>query len=424
MSEPPDALDGPRADAETALVRLVRDEGRIVLATLIRTLGSLDLAEDAVQEAVVRALETWPSRGLPASPRAWLTTTARNWAIDRIRREGARGPKEEEAVRLAGRLDGSADDALPPDSVVRDDQLRLVFTCCHPALSLDAQVALSLRTLCGLTTAEVARALVVSEATMTKRLTRARQKIALAGIPYRVPPDHELPARLAAVTTTVYLVFNEGYSATAGEDHVRLELADEALRLARLLHELLPDEPSVMGLHALILLQHSRRAARLDAAGDVVLLADQDRARWDRAMITEGVTLVGEGLRRTPERPDPFVVQAAIAVCHALAPSYRSTDWDAIISWYDVLLSVQDTPVVRLNRAVAVGERDGPETALGLIDELDALAGYAPWHASRAELLDRAGRPVEAAEARAAALALPMSDAQRRFLRRARTDGD
>jgi RNA polymerase sigma-70 factor (ECF subfamily) len=405
--------DPGQVDAESALVRLVRDEGRIVLATLVRNLGAFDLAEDAVQEAVVRALETWPARGVPASPRAWLTTTARNWAIDRIRREGARGPKEEEAVRM-----GSAGDALPPESVVRDDQLRLVFTCCHPALSIDAQVALSLRTLCGLTTGEVARALLVGEATMTKRLTRARQKIALAGIPYRVPADHELPARLTAVVTTVYLVFNEGYAATAGADLVRHELADEALRLARLLHELLPDEPAVTGLLALILLQHARRSARLDAVGEVVLLADQDRSSWDRAMIAEGVTLVGEGLRRTPHRADPFVVQAAIAACHALAPSYETTEWDAIVSWYDTLLTVQDTPVVRLNRAVAIGERDGPVAALALIDELQGLGSYAPYHASRAELLARAGRPEEAASARAAALALPLSDAQQRFLRR------
>jgi RNA polymerase sigma factor (sigma-70 family) len=315
-----------------------------VLATLTHVTGSLDLAEDAVQDAVVRALETWPRDGVPDNPRGWLLVTAKRRAVDIIRREGRRAGKEAEAVSLL-------DPTPEPVEVVRDDLLRLVFTCCHPALSLEAQVALALRTLAGLSTAQVARGLMVPEPTMAKRLTRAKQKIARAGIPYRVPAAPELPGRLAGVAA-IYLIFNEGYAAGSGADLVRLTLTAEAIRLARLLAELMPDEPTVLGLLALLLLQDSRRAARLDPHGQPVLLADQDRGRWDRAAIKEGVELVGAALRRTPQRPDPYVVQAAIAACHALAPGYAQTNWDAVISWYDTLLTVQDTPVVRLNRAV------------------------------------------------------------------------
>jgi RNA polymerase sigma-70 factor (ECF subfamily) len=400
--------------AREALVGVVRDEGRRVLATLVRTVGDVGLAEDAVQDAVVRALQAWPRDGVPASPRAWLTVVARRRAVDLLRREAGRGAKEAAAMDLQD----PAGDVPPPDSVVRDDLLRLVFTCCHPSLSLEAQVALSLRTLCGLSTAEVARALLVPEPTMVKRLSRARQKIRQARIPYRIPADHELPDRLAGVAATVYLLFNEGYSATGGDHPLRAELADEAVRLGRLLADLLPDEPAVLGLLALMLLQDARRPARLDDAGGLVLLADQDRGRWRHELVQEGVVLVGQGLRRTPDRPDPYVVQAAIAACHGLAPTYAATDWAAIVSWYDVLLSVQDTPVARLNRAVAVGQRDGPAAGLAAVERVDGLAGYPLWHAARGELLHRLGRPAAAAAAYRSALALGPNQAQRRHLER------
>ena len=403
-------------DGRAALVRLVRDEGRRVLATLVRTTGSWDLAEDAVQDAVVRALETWPRDGLPEQPRAWLTLTARRRAIDLLRREAQRHGKEAEAVQLLGPDDG----ALPSDPVVRDDLLRLVFTCCHPTLALETQVALALRTLCGLSTSEVARALLVPEATMAKRLVRAKQKIALAGVPYRVPSDAELPDRLQGVAATVYLVFNEGYSASGGSDPVRADLADEAVRLARLLRSLLPDEPAVTGLLALLLLHDARRAARCDDAGRPVLLADQDRTLWRGDLVREGVALVGEGLRRTADRPDPYVVRAALAACHSLAPSWAATDWAAVVSWYDVLARVDRSPVVRLNRAVAVGERDGPDAGLREVDAVQGLAGYALWHAARAELLSRLGHARDAEQAFDAALALPQNDAQRAHLERRR----
>jgi RNA polymerase sigma factor (sigma-70 family) len=401
--------------AGDAAERLVREEGARVLATLIRVTGDLDLAQDAVQDAVVRALERWPRDGVPASPRAWLTVTAKRRAIDLVRREAVRAGKEAEAVSLL-------DPTPEPAEVVRDDLLRLVFTCCHPALSAEAQVALALRTLGGLSTAEVARALLVPEATMAKRLTRAKQKITQARIPYRVPAAEELPGRLNAVAATVYLIFNEGYAAGAGADLVRVALTDEAVRLARLLAELMPDEPTVLGLLALLLLHDARRAARLDDQGRPVLLADQDRSRWDTATIKEGVELVGTALRRTPDRPDPYVVQAAIAACHALAASYADTDWDAVTSWYDVLLTVHDTPVARLNRAVAVAERDGPAAGLALAEEIGDLAGYPWWHATRAELLRRLDRVPEARTAYEQAITLGLNDPQAGHLRRRLTE--
>jgi RNA polymerase sigma factor (sigma-70 family) len=382
--------------AGDAVARLVRDEGTRVLATLVRVTGSVDRAEDAVQDAVVRALETWPRDGVPDNPRGWLLVAARRRAVDVVRREAKRLGKEADAM--------PAIDPFPDPLSVRDDLLRLVFTCCHPALSLDASVALALRTLGGLSTAEVARALLLPEATLAKRLTRAKQKIAQAHIPYRVPAAEELPARLAGVASTVYLIFNEGYT---GRD----SLTAEGVRLARLLAELMPDEPTALGLLALVLLQDARRAARM-SSGVPVLLALQDRAQWDGELIKEGVALVGVGLRRTPSVPNPYVVQAAIAACHDLAPSYAETNWDAVISWYDVLLSVQDTAVVRLNRAAAVAERDGPAAALALVDELPGLEAYPWWHASRAELLHRLGSPA-AAEAldRAVETGLPEAHA-------------
>jgi RNA polymerase sigma-70 factor (ECF subfamily) len=384
------------SDPAEALATLVRASGRDVLATLTRWTGNLALAEDAVQDATVRALETWPRNGVPENPVAWLRTVARRRAVDLIRREAARTRKETASMDLLS-------EGEPIDSVVDDDLLRLVFTCCHPSLAPETQVALSLRTLCGLTTPEVARALLVSEASMAKRLTRARQKILQAHIPYRVPPDHELPDRWAAVLATTYLLFNEGYAATTGPLVVRDELVDEAVRLARLLVRLQPDDAGAAGLLALMLLQDSRRAARADSDGEPVLLADQDRSRWDRAKIEEGVRLVGEGLRRTPTRPDRYVAQAAIASCHALAATYAETDWDTVLSWYDVLLTIDDSPVVRLNRAAAVAERDGADAGLALVDAIEGLDGYSLWHASRAVLLRRLGRDEEAVDAEARA---------------------
>ncbi|HTJ37545.1 MAG TPA: DUF6596 domain-containing protein [Dactylosporangium sp.] len=382
-----------------ALVRLVRDEGARVLATLVRLTGSLELAEDATQDAIERALLTWPRDGVPDNPRAWLIVTAKRRAVDLIRREAQRPAKEALAM-------------LPEDQVAPDtDLLSLIFTCCHPALSLDAQVALALRTLGGLATDEVARALLVPEPTMAKRLTRARQKIQNARIPYRVPPDADLPERLNGVAATVYLIFNKAY-----DDPQAAGLAGEAVRLARMLAGLMPDEPTALGLLALLLLQDSRRAARLDPSGPLVLLPDQDRSRWDRAAIREGVTILGTALRRSPVRPDRYAVQAAIAACHALAPTYAQTAWDAVISWYDVLLTVQDTPVVRLNRAAAVAERDGPSAGLALVARLSGLESYPWWHATRAELLSRLGDVPAARTAYCAALALELSAPQRSHL--------
>jgi RNA polymerase sigma-70 factor (ECF subfamily) len=387
-------------DPAQRLADLVRTEGRRVLATLVRTTGSLTVAEDAVSDAVLTALETWPRTGIPDNPRAWLTTVARHKALDTFRREAARTPKEVAAMDLAA-LSGPSEP--PDDGAVADDLLRLVFTCCHPALSTETQVALALRTLCGLGTADVARLLLVPEATVGKRLTRAKQKIATAHIPYRVPDAAELPARVDAVATTVYLLFTAGHS--GGDAVVRPQLCDEALRLGRLLVGLLPDESSLQGLLALLLLTDARRGTRVDAAGRLVLLADQDRSRWDRAAIDEGARLVEAALRRSRLRAGRFALQAAIAACHATAPTWADTDWDDVVALYDALLRVEDTPVVRLNRAVAVGERDGPAAGLALVDAIGGLERWHLWHACRAELLTRLGRDADAAAARHAALA-------------------
>jgi len=397
------------SEARAAVDRAFREEWGQVVATLIRVTGDWDLAEECAQDAFAKALLTWPRDGIPRNPGAWLTTAARNRATDRLRRDALGAAKVAELARLAP--------AEPDeDPEVPDDRLRLMFTCCHPALAFEARVALTLRTLAGLSTAEIARAFLVGEETMAKRLTRAKQKIRQARIPYRVPADHELPDRLAGVAATVYLLFNEGYSATGGDDPIRADLVDEGMRLGRLLAGLLPDEPAVLGLLALMLLQDARRPARFDDDGLPVLLADQDRRRWRHDQAQEGVVLVGEGLRRTPGRPDPYVVQAAIAACHALAPSFAATDWDAVVSWYDVLLTVQDTPVTRLNRAVAVGARDGPGAGLAEVEAVDGLSGYPLWHAARAELLHRLGRAEEAVAAYRSALALGANQAQRRHL--------
>jgi RNA polymerase sigma-70 factor, ECF subfamily len=395
--------------ARRVLTTLVRESGRDVLATLARTIGDLALAEDAVQDAVVRALETWPRDGVPANPVAWLRLVARRRAIDLVRREASRSGKEVQAMEPPPQPE---DDPWGGSSI-DDDLLRLIFTCCHPSLAPATQVALALRTLCGLTVAEVARALLVSEDTMAKRLVRARAKIRHAGIPYAIPPDRALPERWSAVLATAYLVFNEGYAATSGPALVREDLVEEAIRLTRLLVRLQPDDPGAVGLLALMLLQDSRRATRVDADGRPVLLADQDRTRWDAARIAEAVPLVGEGLRRTPATPDRYVVQAAIATCHALAPTWGLTDWRAVVSWYDVLARLDAGPVVRLNRAAAVAERDGPAAGLALVDAIDGLADYALWHATRGVLLRRLGREDEAAAADARAARLPLNDVQR-----------
>jgi RNA polymerase sigma factor (sigma-70 family) len=397
-------------NAGDAVARLVRAEGTRVLATLVRVTGSIDLAQDVVQDAAVRALETWPQDGVPENPRAWLLLTAKRRAIDVVRREARRAGKEAAAMTFV-------DPSPEPDSVVRDDLLRLVFTCCHPCLSVEAQVALALRALGGLSTAEVARGLMVSEASMAKRLTRAKQKITQAGIPYRVPSAAELPGRLAGVAATVYLIFNEGYAPGTGAELVRGSLTSEAIRLARLLVELMPDEPTLLGLLALLLMQHARHPARVDGSGRPVLLAFQDRSRWDAELIKEGVSLVGTGLHRCPDRPDGYVVQAAIAACHALAPAYEETNWASIVSWYDVLLTVSDTPVVRLNRAVAVAERDGAVAGLALVDAIEGLGEYPWWHASRAELLHRLGQVLPARAAYERALALALNEPQAEHLR-------
>ncbi|WP_370288766.1 RNA polymerase sigma factor [Nocardioides sp.] len=407
MSEP------SRASTDGALASLVRESGRDVLATLVRRLGDLALAEDAVQEAVVRALQTWPRDGVPDNPTGWLRVVAQRQAIDLLRRERSRRRREEvRAMDPAFDTSDDAQDDAPDDgddATLGDDLLRLLFTCCHPTLAPASRVALALRTLCGLTEPEIARALLSSPDAVAKRLVRARQKIKQARIPYRVPADHELPERWAAVLTTVYLLFNEGYSATEGEQLDRPELAEQAVRLGRLLVRLQPDDAAACGLLALMLLQHSRAAARTGPDGPL-LLPEQDRSRWDRAAIEEAVVLVGTGLRLSSLRADRYVVQAAIAACHALAPSWEQTDWSAIVSWYDVLLTLDPSPVVALNRAVAVAERDGAEAGLVLIEAIGGLEDYALLHASRAALLRRLGRVDDAEAAAARAAALPLSE--------------
>ena len=383
-----------------------------MLATLIRTTGSLQLAEDAVQDAVLRALHSWPRDGIPAEPRAWLTLTARRRAIDIIRRESRRTDKEVAALAQLGPVD-----APPPDhGVLRDDLLRLLFMCCHPALAVEAQIALALRTLCGLTTAEVAGSLLVGRETMAKRLTRARRKIAVAGIPYETPAPDELPRRLRGVLTAIYLLFNEGYHASAGATALRRQLTGEAIRLAMLVHELLPDQVPAIGLAALLHLHDARSPGRLDAAGEPLRLCEQDRGRWDRTAVRRGLSLLGVALRAPGDRPDPFVVQAAIAACHDLAPTWEATNWLAIVSWYDVLITVADTPVVRLGRAIAVGELHGPVLGLAVLEQIEGLEDHLPYVVGRAELLARSGRVRDAHAAYRAALELPTNEATRRRL--------
>ncbi|MFI7627764.1 RNA polymerase sigma factor [Microbispora rosea] len=400
---------------EAAVDRAFREEWGQVVATLIRWTGDWDLAEECAQDAFALALRTWRRDGVPRRPGAWLTTAARNRAVDLLRREATGAAKLREVAGVL-RIE---DDAGGDEPDVPDDRLRLIFTCCHPALALEARVALTLRTLAGLGTTEIARAFLVGEQAMAKRLARAKQKIRHAGIPYRVPPAHLLPERLPAVLAVLYLLFNEGYSATAGADLVRHDLADEAIRLARVLVRLMPDEPEAAGLLALMLLHHARRAARLDDAGDLVVLEDQERGRWDAGQIAEGVALLDGTLRRG--RPGPYQVQAAIAACHATAARPEDTDWAQIAVLYARLSRLVPSPVVELNRAVAVGMAYGPAAGLALVDalrETGALAGYHLLPAARADLLRRLGRTAEAADAYREAAGLAATDAERRYLAR------
>jgi RNA polymerase sigma-70 factor, ECF subfamily len=377
-------------------------------------LGDFDLAEEAVQEAFAEALRTWPTRGVPDNPGAWITTTARNRAIDRIRRDRALRQRTETLTQLAAleTLGGDETDV----SGIPDDRLRLIFTCCHPALAMDARVALTLKTLGGLTTAEIARAFLTAETTMAQRIVRAKRKIRSAGIPYRVPPSELLAERLPGVLAVLYLVFNEGYAATSGP-LVRSELCDEAIRLARIVCRLMSGQPEPAGLLALMLLHHSRRDARADAAGDLVLLEDQDRSRWDHDMIDEGLRLVDRTLAM--HEPGPYQVQAAIAALHARAPRPEDTDWPQIAALYALLARVNPSPVIELNRAVAVAMADGPARGLPLVDALAGeLEGYHLFHSTRADLLRRLDRRTESAAAYRRALVLATNPSQRAFLER------
>ena len=404
---------GARAAVEEAF----HEEWGRVVATLIRITGDWDVAEEYAQDAFEKALKKWPIDGVPDRPGAWLSTVARNRAMDRVRRKTTETIKAQEAGELAIPTDPT--EAGDDQGDIRDDRLRLIFTCCHPALPFEARIALTLRTLAGLTTAEIARAFLVPEATMAKRLVRAKHKIIEAGIPYRVPPAHLLPSRLPGVLAVLYLLFNEGYSASTGSEPLRESLCAEAIHLTRALVQLMPDQTEAVGLLALMLLQHSRRHARIDREGELVALEDQDRGLWDRDEIDEASPLLEGALRKG--RVGPYQLQAAIAACHAGAVDAAATDWVEIAGLYKQLARVMPSPVVQLNRAVAISMTDGPAAGLALVEILAAapeLQGYYLLHAARADLLRQLGRTTEAAERYRQALALGGSDAERRFLER------
>ena len=393
-----------------AVEQVFREEYGRLIATLVRRFGDIDIAEEAASEALVVALEKWPESGVPPNPGGWLTTTAGNRAIDRIRREKQRDAKHQAALMN--------DDETPHERTgpVEDDRLRLLFTCCHPALAPEARIALTLRLLGGLTVAEIAEAFFVPETTMAQRITRAKKKIAAAKVPYRVPEAADLPERLSGVLTVLFLVFNEGYLTTGDGDPVRAELTGEAIRLTRILRQLLPEQPEVLGLLALLVLTDARREARV-RNGQLVPLDEQDRAGWDRALIAEGHVLVRECL--ATNRPGRYQILAAISAVHTDAPAASDTDWSQVVALYDQLIRLDPSPIVELNRAVAVAQLDGPEVALTLVDRLP-LTGYHAWHAARAELLRRLGRSTEAKQAYGAAIDATQNSAERAYLSRKR----